>query len=90
MANEETSKERAASDFSREVAAAIRKRRVDGEAHRVVLMAEPGFLGLLRGALDGPTKKIVDAEVPKEVTGRKVEEIAGYLEGIVRVGSGRG
>lgn len=83
MGQEETTKEREASNFSREVAEAIRKRRVEEGFDRLVLVAEPGFLGLLREALDGPTAAAVFGEVHKNLTKAPVAQIAQSLEGLL-------
>lgn len=80
MAQEETTKEREASNFAREVCEVVRKRRVEGGFDRLVLVAEPGFLGLLRGSLDDASAKLVSGEVHKEVTDRPVDEIASHLK----------
>lgn len=85
MANEETHKERAASDFAREIARALSDRRTHEGFDRLILAAEPGFLGLLRAALDDPTKRLVDGELPKELTHASIEDIAARLEGLLVV-----
>jgi len=85
MSSEETSKERAAADFAREVARAIEARRTHEGFRRLVLVAEPGFLGLLRAALDPVSAKLVDGEVRKQLVARDTKEIAGHLESVMRV-----
>lgn len=86
MAQEETTKEREAANFARELAEAIRGYRVENELDGVVLVAEPGFLGMLRGSLDDATTKAVSGEVPKGLVDRPVEEIATHLEELLIVG----
>lgn len=80
---EEPPKERAAANFAREVAAALSELRTHEGFDRLVLVAEPGFLGLLRGALDHTTAALVDGEVHKEIVEKKVDEIAKHLEGVL-------
>ncbi|MCA9606408.1 MAG: host attachment protein [Myxococcales bacterium] len=76
MAPGETAKEHEATVFSKEVAEAILARRTHEGFDRLVLVAEPGFLGMLRGALDGPTAAMVHGEVRKNLTKAPVEQIA--------------
>lgn len=83
MEVEESPKEREAANFAREVAAAINESRTHQGFDRLVLVAEPGFLGLLRGALDHASAKLVDGEVLKEIVEQKVDEIAKHLEGVL-------
>jgi protein required for attachment to host cells len=80
---EEPPKEREAANFAREVAAALKDVRTHQGFDRLVLVAEPGFLGLLRGALDHTTAKLIDGEVHKEIVDEKVDEIAAHLEGVL-------
>ncbi len=79
MAVEETSKEREAANFARTLADELQRRRNDGLFNQLVLVAEPGFLGLLRQALDAPTQKLVIGEVKKNLTGRRAEELYPHL-----------
>ena len=68
MRPENSAKEHEAQTFAKEVAETLGKLRQQKGVHRLVLVAEPGFLGLLRKNLDGPTAKLVDAEIDKELT----------------------
>ena len=79
MAKEETPKEREASNFAREVAEAIRDRRTANAFDGFVLVAEPGFLGLLREALDDATSKTLHGEVRKDIVERPLDEIKEHL-----------
>ena len=85
MAQEETTKEREASNFAREVADAIETRRTHEGFDQLILIAEPGFLGMLRKTLDPVSAKNVLGEVRKEIVDRKVDEIAGYLKDLLIV-----
>ena len=79
MANEETHKERRASDFAREIARILDERRRREGYDRLILVAEPGFLGLLRASLDDVTASLVDGELRKELTHESVEELGARL-----------
>jgi len=83
LAQEEPAKAREAANFARQVAEAIRDFRTHERCNRVILMAEPGFLGLLRGSLDDASAKLVDGEVQKEVVEQPPEVIGGYLRDMI-------
>ncbi|HEX7013287.1 MAG TPA: host attachment protein [Steroidobacteraceae bacterium] len=53
--------------FAREVARAIEGARVRHEFDRLVLVAEPRMLGLLREALPESCRAVVAAEIPKDL-----------------------
>src|SRR3972149_6486974 len=48
--------------FARELAGRMAAARSRGEIERLVLVAAPEFLGLLREALGGGTRRLVEAE----------------------------
>ncbi len=79
LAVEETHKEREAANFARTLADELKSRRNDGIFNQLVLVAEPGFLGLLRDALDNPTKKLVIGEVKKNLADRRPEDLLPHL-----------
>lgn len=81
----ESSKEHAAQEFAREIASVIAGHRVRGEIGRVVLVAEPRFLGLVRAALDAPTARLVDGEVAKELTDFDAAAIGAAIGGVLAV-----
>jgi protein required for attachment to host cells len=83
MAVEETHKEREAANFARTIAEDLKTRRNDGVFNQLVLVAEPGFLGLLRDALDGPTQKLVIGEVKKNLTDHKAEDLHPHLSDLL-------
>lgn len=45
-----------------------------------MLVAEPRFLGLLRGALDGPTADLVAGSVNHELTEAPAEEALAHVK----------
>ena len=81
---EKQAKKHEASVFAKEVAAAMKRLRTDEHYQRMILVAEPGFLGLLRAELDAPTAQMVAAELDKELTELDTEEIADRLSDLVR------
>jgi protein required for attachment to host cells len=85
MEREQSPKERAAEDFAREVAHAIERHRVGEGFGRLILVAEPGFLGLLRAALDRPTARLVTGEVHKELTDVSLDTLTEHLGDVLAV-----
>lgn len=84
MGQVETSKERAASDFAREVARELGARRNADDFVRLMLVAEPGFLGLLRSSLDPATAKTVHVELAKGLATLRVDEIYEHVRDLLR------
>ena len=81
---EEQAKKHEAEVFAKEVAGAMKKLRVEQHYERMIVVAEPGFLGLLRAELDPPTAKLVAGELGKELTELKSDEIAERVRPLVR------
>jgi len=68
MERSQSPSEREGEKHAHAVAAAITKARTDGGAERFFLVAEPGFLGQLRAALDDADTALVEGSVPKRLT----------------------
>jgi protein required for attachment to host cells len=79
MSHEQTAHERVVQNFAREIADALRKARAQNEVDGLVLVAEPGFLGELTGALDRPTSRLVEAKVHKDLASANATEILQYV-----------
>lgn len=65
--------------FARLLAGRLEGARAEGDLDHIVLVAAPEFLGKLRSALDGETRKHVDAELPLNLTSFRAEEIHARL-----------
>lgn len=76
---EESPKERAAANFARTLARRLEKGRVSEGVTRLLLVAEPHFLGMLRNALDGPTSALVDGTVTKDLAQVADRDVADHL-----------
>lgn len=63
----ESAHEHEVSEFARDLASKLQQARIAGKFSRLVLAAEPRFLGLLRGALDSNTARCVISAVPKNL-----------------------
>ncbi len=67
MGQSESPHDRAVSDFARALAAKLGDGRVGNRYTRLVLVAPPRFLGLLRSSLDGPTSQLVVGSLDKDL-----------------------
>lgn len=68
-------KEVEAMKFARELAKRLDKGRVEHEFDRLVLVAPPHFLGLLKGTLDGEVKKLLAHTIDKDLTSVQAREL---------------
>ena len=65
--------------FARLLADRLEGARAEGELEHIVLVAAPEFLGKLRSALDGETRKHVDAELALNLTTLRPDQIRARL-----------
>ena len=72
--------EHIAQQFARDLAELMNKGRLTHAYDKLVLMAEPKFLGILRAALDKNTASLVVQTVNKELLDVKEEDLAEYLK----------
>jgi protein required for attachment to host cells len=70
-----TEKER----FAREIAARLAEGRRQKKFDRLVIMASPAFLGILRDCLSKPVSEAVVATVPKDLVAHDVAVIQAHL-----------
>lgn len=77
--------DRVVSDFARALAGKLRRARVENRCERLVLVAPPRFLGLLRSSLDGPTAQLVIGSVDKDLASRKESELIEHLRDVIAV-----
>ena len=71
--------------FAEKMAAILNKGRADGDFDKLVLVAPPRTLGDLRAALDRPTRASISAELNKDLTGARADQLAEQLETITPV-----
>ncbi len=74
-----SAEESIARDFARSLAEKLHDGRVQGSFTRLVLIAEPRFLGLLREALDSDTSRMVVSSIAKNLQSKSPQEIAPYV-----------
>ena len=77
--------EHIASVFAKHLAEKLRHARTEHRFERLVLAAEPTFLGRLRAELDEPTRKLVSGEVAKHLLGEGDQHVAEALGKVMNV-----
>jgi protein required for attachment to host cells len=85
MSRSETPHERAVSDFARSLAHKLQSGRTSNRYDRLVLVAPPRFLGLLRSSLDGPTAQLVVGSLDKDLAAHKESVLVEHLAEIIAV-----
>ena len=65
--------------FARQVAARLESARRQGEVERLVLVAAPEFLGLLRQHLSAELRRMIDQELSLDLLPMKAQEIRAHL-----------
>ncbi|ASK33581.1 host attachment protein [Alloalcanivorax mobilis] len=78
--NQQATSDKHAAFFASEVAEYLKDARASAQADRLMLIAEPRFLGVLRQKLDTPTRNAVIREVDKDLTKASVDQIARATE----------
>lgn len=74
-----------AEQFAKQLAALLEDGRVQSRYHRLVLVAEPRFLGILRAELSAPTSALVTATLDKDLGGIEARDLPKHLEDVVFV-----
>jgi protein required for attachment to host cells len=77
--------DRVIADFARALADKLQHGRVENQYERLVLVAPPGFLGLLRASLDGPTAQLVVGSIDKDLATRKESELIKHLGEVIAI-----
>ena len=85
MSRTEGPHDRAVSDFARALAVKLQHARTENRYERLVLVAPPRFLGLLRTSLDGPTTQLVIGSVRKDLAFSNAAELIGHLGEVIAV-----
>jgi protein required for attachment to host cells len=61
--------------FAKEVADRLYQARVDNSMEKLIVVAPPRFLGLLREKIDGPTSKLIIHTLAKDLSKASLEDI---------------
>lgn len=80
MSTEQEPVEHLAQQFALDLAEVLNKGRVVNAYDKLVLMAEPKFLGILRAALDKNTAALVVQTLSKDLPNINEKDLAKYLE----------
>lgn len=75
--------ERAVARFAKELANKLEHARVTNELTRLVLVAPPRFLGLLRSSIDAPTSRLVVGSIDKDLATSTEAELAKHLSDVI-------
>ncbi len=76
---ERTAHRRTAESFARRIALELQSAHRQGQFDRVVLMADPRFLGMLRQELPEQLERCVVAQVPKDLVHQGEDEVRAHL-----------
>lgn len=85
MSRSEGPRERVVSDFARAMAEKLKQGRVENQYERLVLVAPPRFLGLLRSSLDGPTAQLLVGSLNKDLASSKQAELIEHLGEVIAI-----
>lgn len=85
MSRSEGPHDRVVADFARSLAGKLKQARVAHTFERLVLVAPPRFLGLLRSALDGPTAALVVGSLDKDLAASSEDELVSHLGEVIAV-----
>lgn len=81
----ESAHDRAAANHAREIARELDAARNEHRFGRVLLVAEPKFLGMLRDSLDQQTAKLVESELHKDLSHVRERELPKHLGAVLAV-----
>jgi protein required for attachment to host cells len=79
MSSEVNAKQHETLAFARQIAERLNEARVRGEYHKLVLVAAPAFLGVLREQLDKHVLELVCTTLDKDLTQLRAEELRARL-----------
>lgn len=85
LSSEESPTEHIEHRFVTALARELDHSRHDGSFSELVLVAGPKLLGKLRSALSDSTRKLVIAELPKDLRAPTASELREHLAGVARV-----
>jgi protein required for attachment to host cells len=74
-----SARDQQANEFAREIVDCLEGGRINGGFERLVLVAAPDLLGLLRKALNGQLSKLVSRTIDKNLTQQDAREIRRLL-----------
>ncbi len=85
MSRSESPHERIVASFARDLAHRLQRGRMQREFGRLVLVAPPRLLGLLRSSLDAPTQQLVVGSLDKDLAWAKEAELIDHIGKVIAV-----
>lgn len=85
MSTEQQPTERVAQQFAKHLGEKLVRGRTENRFSKLVLVAEPRFLGELRSALDSPTTALISATLDKDLGGVNDRDIPKHLSNVIRL-----
>jgi protein required for attachment to host cells len=85
MATPETAHDHVAANFARELAEVLHRGRIEQRFDQLVLVAEPRFLGVMRGVLEEGTLNLVKGSVSKDLAQVPLHDLGKHLESVLAV-----
>lgn len=85
MTPAETAHDHVAANFAREIAELLQRGRNEQRFNQIVLVAEPRFLGMMRGTLDNGTLNMVRGTVGKDLAHVAFHDLGRHLEGVLAI-----
>ncbi len=85
MAEEVETSDAVAMRFATRLADFLNEKRKSERIDRLVLAAEPGFLGMIRNSLSAETSKLVTASVTKNLSGVPDRELPSHFSDVLPV-----
>jgi protein required for attachment to host cells len=69
-----------AQKFARLLARHLKQLHNEQHFDHLILIAPPGFMGMLRKELPGPLDQLIEKSIDKDLTTASVEDIIGYIK----------
>ena len=85
MSRSESPHDHAIASFARDLAQKLQQGRMQNEFGRLVLVAPPRFLGLLRSSLDAPTLQLVVGSLDKDLARADEAELVKHVGEVIAV-----
>jgi protein required for attachment to host cells len=85
LSSEESARDRVEHDFAIQIAELLDRRRCEGVYDRLIVIAGPKLLGMLRDAFSDPTRQLVKVELNKDLQKPSEELLRKQLAGLARV-----
>jgi protein required for attachment to host cells len=85
MSPQEDSHHHVAENFAAQIAVVLGTARVERRFDQVVLVAEPGFLGMMRSKLDASTTAMVKSSLGKDLANVRLQDLGKHLGSVLAV-----